>query len=99
VPAWRRLELPLCAGLEAGAMIAEGRGLRETSTKQSPWLAVSFGPRLAWAPVSAIALVVGVDGLVAVFRPRFSIQDFDADLARASQGTFRAFAGVELRFP
>src|SRR5699024_1986952 len=52
----KRLEIPLCAGLELGAMHGAGHGLALTSTDRRPWLAALADARLLWAPRPRLAL-------------------------------------------
>jgi len=97
VPAWRTLEFPLCAAIEAGAL--QGRGVGETvdpSSAHRPWVAVAFGPALAWLPIPRLAVVVGIDAVMPVWRARFLIGD--EQVHRPQPIGVRAGLGLEFRF-
>lgn len=102
VPRVRRLELPLCAGLEAGAMRGEGRGSGVVSRpSRAPWVAAHAGSGLV-VPLGAFtALRLSVDALVALAQPAFDLRIADArvELYRAPPAGVRAAAGFELRWP
>jgi hypothetical protein len=98
VPGTRSLELPLCAGMEAGAL--RGRGTRETvdpEVAREPWIAALAGIALAWIPATQAALVLGVDAMVPLRRSGFTIGD--AVLYEVTPVGVRGSLGVELRFP
>lgn len=65
------LEIPLCAGVEAGQAIAHGYGYAGR-TERVPWVAALVGPALAWAPRRWIALWLGVELGVPVIGGRFA---------------------------
>lgn len=76
VPALRGgvLGLPLCAGLQLGAMHGkgEGAGLAVQQSARSLWAALRVGPALRWRPRDGrVALWLGVDAVVALTRPLF----------------------------
>lgn len=51
----------------------------------------------AWAPHRRVALQLGVDAIVPLWRPRFVLGDA-IDLATVGRAAVRAWLGVELRF-
>lgn len=76
VPALRRapIVLPLCAGLQVGAMYGrgEGSGLKEKLPARSLWLATRVGGALRWRPRDGrVGLWLGLDAIVAITRPSF----------------------------
>lgn len=69
-----RLAVPICAGLQLGAMRGEGEGagLEVRQTARSLWAALRVGPALRWRPRGGrVGLWVGVDAIVALTRPAF----------------------------
>jgi hypothetical protein len=98
-PRWRTLELPVCLGLDAGAMRGQGRGaLAQVDAAVRPWLALRLGPALAWSPVPALALWLGVDVTASLLRPRFTIDDL-GPIHTVGVLSGRVFFAVEARFP
>ena len=93
-----RLELPLCGGLEAGAMRARGVGdTPNPRTATTPWLALSAGLGLRYAPLSRLALALDLDLLAPLLRGGFTIGD--VLVQRYTPAGVRALAGLELRLP
>jgi hypothetical protein len=93
-----RIELPVCAGIEAG--VVRGRGL-DTSpnprTATLPWAAADLGPALLWVPNRLVALGVEVDLVVALLRGGFTV---GGEIAQSFPPVgARALAHVEVRFP
>lgn len=70
---WAQLELPLCAGIELGAMRGQGVGISDPDTARIFWSAAWLGPRLAWVPVRRLALVARLDLVVPLARYRFDV--------------------------
>src|SRR5678809_648444 len=58
VPTRGRIEVPLCAAIEAGQLVGQGKGATSNPhTKGRPWLAAVIGPALAVAIVPRLAIV------------------------------------------
>jgi hypothetical protein len=92
-----RIELPHCAGFEAGVL--RGRGVGTTpdpDTATQPWLGVQLGPGLRYVPNRWIALGVEVDLVAGLLRGGFTLGDRIAQ-SQAPIGV-RALAGLEIRF-
>ncbi len=80
-----RLEIPLCGGVEAGAMRGDGRRAPEARTGHGPWVAAVLGPglRIPWgerfalygrldlvaAPIRAGFQIRGLGGTELIFEP------------------------------
>jgi hypothetical protein len=93
-----QLELPICAGIEAGVL--RGRGVGSTpspDTATQPWAAVGLGPGVRYVANRWIALSLEVDLVAALLRGGFTIGGVVAQ-TQAPIGV-RALAGVEVRFP
>jgi hypothetical protein len=97
-PGGERVEVPLCAGFEAGAMWATGFGLAQSETAIVPWGAFILGTGLSVAVHRHVALRIDVDGVVPVNRVRFVVEDREAVYRPAPLGA-RAGAAIEVRFP
>lgn len=98
VPRWRRLEFPICGGLELGLLRAVARGVADPQPAADLWLALQLSPGLAWVPRRWLALTVAVDILVALRRPGFHVATLP-ELARAEPVGLRPMLGLEFRFP
>lgn len=97
-PRWRTLEVPVCAGAEIGSMRGDGIGLSVSRRARATWAAVTGGAALLWVPLRWIAVGGGVDGVVALTRPSFVIDDVGT-VHRPRPAGVRIHAGIEVRFP
>lgn len=99
-PVFRRgiVEIPICAGLELGAMYGRGVGLPLADDGRLLWAALHLMPALLLVPHRRVAVFFAVEGALALARPRFVIEDVGA-IYRASPGAVRGLLGVEARFP
>lgn len=95
----RRLELPLCAGFELGAMRGEGVGLPVRTRDRVAWFAFLLDGRLLWAPIPRLAFGGQLGLATPLLAARFRIAGLAGDLHRAAPIAFRAALTVELRFP
>lgn len=98
-PNVKRVEFPLCAGIEAGQLRARGYGLSVARKATAPWLAFPFGAMVMWAPVPRFAFGGGVDAWVAATRPTFEIEDLGGPVHTSQRAGVRIHASAELRFP
>lgn len=97
-----RLELPLCAGAELGAMRGRGQGAGVLSkTSRSLWAAAHAGPGLTWRLGPWAAVRLAVDVLVALRQPGFDLRigGERVELHRVPPVGGRAALGIELRWP
>ncbi|MFY0532497.1 hypothetical protein [Nannocystis pusilla] len=74
----RTIALELCAGLELGALLAEGAGLQMNDRSRGLWAAGLLAPGVRWQPLRWLSLGVEVEGLVAFTRRRYRASDADA---------------------
>lgn len=96
VPTRGRLEVPLCAGVEVGQLVGAGTGqTMARATRARPWIAAVGGPALAIAVVPRLAIVVGADLVVPLWRARFEIGT--QRIHRPQPIGVRGLVGVELR--
>lgn len=97
-----RLELPVCAGAELGAMRGRGQGPGVLSkTSRSLWAAAHAGPGLTWRLRSWVALRLSVDAIVMLRQPGFDVRvaGEPLELHRTPPVGGRATVGIELRWP
>lgn len=98
VPVVKIVEFPLCGGFEGGQMTS--RPLRETTLEGAARRAFglfAFGGGFGISPRPFIALLAGVDGIVALARPRF--ESASVLLHQPGRIGVRATIGLELRVP
>jgi len=93
-----RIEFPICAGLEFGAMYGRGVGYPIAYEGRQLWAALHLMPTLQVVVHRQVALFAGLEGFVALVRPRFEVAGAGA-LYRAPAGGVRGLLGVEVRFP
>src|SRR5688500_13336233 len=67
------VELPLCAGVELGAVIGEGTGVDEPERDRVLWASALLGPGLHIAVRRRIALVLDTTLAIPLGRPRFEL--------------------------
>jgi hypothetical protein len=97
-PLARRLEIPLCAGVRAGALHGSGVGRLQSSRELAPWVSATFGAGLWGWITPRFALALDVDGLVSITTPAFDTQPAGF-VVRAPPGGVRALFGPVVRLP
>lgn len=94
----RLLEVPLCAGLEAGRVRVRGVHLQDNPSERVPWVAVVLAPSLVVVPRRRLALWFAPELVVPASRTRFVVEDVGV-IHRANAAAGRFMVGVELRLP
>ncbi len=94
--AGRHVELPVCAGAELGLMRADAVGTPEPRRAHGAWAAARLAPALSWRVADWVGLWVGVEGFVALARPRFRFGEEEVFSPAPAGG--RVLAGVEMGF-
>lgn len=92
------IELPLCAGIEAGQV--RGRGLAPLPVTRSaslPWIAPNLAQGLWWAPIERLAIGVDLELNVSLTSGRFVVSDIEVE--RMAAIGLRGLAGIEVRLP
>src|SRR5690606_25800347 len=92
------IELPLCAGIEAGQV--RGRGLAPLAVTRRaalPWIASKLAQGLWWAPIEQLAIGVELELIVSLTRGRFVVSDIEVE--RIAAIGLRGLAGIEVRLP
>lgn len=69
----RRVEVPVCAGTELGAMVGRGVGIDEPRTERLLWAAAWLGPRVVGVLHPRVVLLGGVDLVVPLAHYRFEV--------------------------
>ena len=98
VPRWRRLEFPVCAGLELGLLRGVARGVASPRPAGDLWIAAGLGAGAVWRVLENFAVVVGLEVAIGLRRPGFHVETL-GELARSQAVGLRPTLGVELRFP
>lgn len=97
-PSLRRIELPVCGGLELGGVVGRGFGDGIASQRQVElWLGVPVGLGVAWAPLRWLAIGGRIEAVIGLRRPGFHL-DGVGEVYRAGAVGARATFGVEVRF-
>jgi hypothetical protein len=98
VPVVSIVEFPVCAGFEGGQMTARPLGnVTDNRDDRRGFGLFSFGGGFGISPRPFIALLAGVDGIVALSRPRFDVAGML--LHQPGRIGVRATVGLELRVP
>jgi hypothetical protein len=92
------LEVPLCAGVEAGQAHGSGFGFPDARQARVSWAALVVAAAVAWAPRRWFALWLGAELGVPLFRGSFGIGGLGV-VHRVGAVSPRAALGIELRFP
>ena len=97
VPAFGAVELPICLGLELGAMRGTGFGTRERFSSDQLFGAIVLGPALRWPFGRGIFAWLGTDAMLAFARPSYHMRNLPR-LYRPDAAAARALAGIEAEF-
>ncbi len=98
VARWRRLEFPVCAGIELGLLHGVARGVATPRPARDLWIAAQLSAAAAWPIIKNLALVLGLEVSIGLRRPGFHVEPL-GELARSQAIGLRPTLGVELRFP
>jgi hypothetical protein len=98
VPSVRRLDVPLCTGLELGVVAGRGVGVSNPRTGRGLWAAALADLGVTFMPWRWIGFGVRAGLVVPITRPTFAFDDV-GEVHRAAPAGFQGLAGIELRFP
>lgn len=93
-----RVEVPLCAALEAGGSRGTGFGVAGDRGARDPWLAFAAGPAVLVSLSRAVALILRVEAAVPLIRSRYIYGD-EATLFETAPVAVRGGLGLEFRIP
>lgn len=98
-----RVRVPLCAGVDGGAVLARGHGagLSIGGTARAPWAAVIVQPGVALRVAPWFSVWLAFEGAISLYRPRFRFEGMAAGEDLFVVGPFapRGFVGIELHAP
>jgi hypothetical protein len=97
-PRRRRLEFPVCGGVELGAMRGRSFGATRNSDATSLFVAIPVDAGIIVSPVPRVGIVVLAEVAPTVRRPSFHLRDRERLFVAGPVGA-RAVIGVEVRFP
>jgi hypothetical protein len=97
-PLAMKLEIPLCAGMRAGALHGRGAGPIESHSELSPWITATAGVGVWGWIAPRFALALDVDGFVSITQPAFDLQP-SGFTVRAPAGGVRAVLGPVVKLP
>lgn len=98
VPHPGKIELPLCAGVEAGQLRAEGLpSLAVVEQAAIPHVALRLTPGIAWAPIERLAIGFDLELTAALTRGEFVVDT--TVVQRVTPVGVRGLLGLELRLP
>ncbi|MCY0987625.1 hypothetical protein OV203_10850 [Nannocystis sp. ILAH1] len=89
------VELPLCAGVELGALVVRGSGFTGARTVRTLWAAVEVQPGAVWRFSRRTALWGSVALVVPLTRDSFAVEPLP-ELIRTGVVGFRAAVGLEV---
>ena len=100
VPGTGRIEVPLCAGVEGGAIVGRGRGegLSYAASGARPWMAAVARVGFHFSITSRLWLVVDAHGDAVALRPAFHVEGVGR-VHLASRVAGRAVLGFGVRLP
>lgn len=101
-PVVGRIDVPVCTGIEIGALVGRGDGRAQTSTtSRQRFAAIPLQAGIGWAVRPRLALRADLRAAVAVDRPGFHVDTPGGtlELFRMGAGSVAASVGIELRLP
>lgn len=89
------VELPLCAGLELGALVVRGVGFAGAQTVRTLWAAAELQPGVAWRFTRRLALWAALGLVVPITRESFAVDPLP-ELFGIGPAGLRAAVGLEV---
>jgi hypothetical protein len=93
-----RVRFPLCAGIDAGGVLARADGdeLRNASPATEPWAGVVLAPGVRVAVAPRVSLGVALEGVISLYMPRFAVIGLEGDLYQMGGGGLRGVFYVQI---
>lgn len=94
---WDRVRIPLCGGVDAGAMLGRGTGrdLAPPRSARGPWVGAVLEPGVTVGVTSRVSLWLALEGVVSLYRPRFAVEGV-SQAWTAGAGALRGLFGVQV---
>lgn len=94
---WDRVRIPLCAGVDAGAVLGRGIGhdLVTPRSAREPWAGAVLEPGVTVGVTSRVSLWLALEGVVSLYRPRFAVEGAP-EAWTAGAGAVRGLFGVQV---
>lgn len=94
---WGRVRIPLCAGVDAGAVLGRGTGrdLANPRSARGPWLGAVLEPGVTVGVTSRVSLWLALEGVVSLYRPKFAVEGA-AWAWTAGAGAVQGLFGVQV---
>ncbi len=101
-PGWTgpraRVTIAGCLGGEAGAIRAVAVGVADPSPRWAPWAALSLGPALRVRLAGPVGVRLGVEGVLALARPTFTLGAGGEQLFQVTPAGLRITLAIDLQF-
>ncbi len=96
VPVEKRLEFPLCGGIEAGSLLAIVDGFRLLHGPGQPWVSVQVSGGMTFRATEHVALTAVAETWAALLRAHH--RALAGDVAKSGRVGIRGLFGIEFRF-
>ena len=98
VPGRSKLELPVCAGVEAGQVRGQGLETLPTVDRAAfPYVALRLAPGITWVPIERLAIGFDLELAAPLTRGEFVVDAIVVQ--RVVPVTVRGMLGIEIRLP
>ncbi len=94
----RRVRFGGCLGPELGAVTGLAHNVDVPGRHTALWVAATAGPVLRWIATERLQLHLGIDGVLALRRPGFALQDDTSARITTQRGGVRAVLGLAMGF-
>jgi hypothetical protein len=91
-----RFEFPICLGVETGAVLGRIDGARFLHGPNLPWVGVSLGSMIIFAPIPQLAIVLGIEPWVSALTARH--RAITGTVHETGRVGIRGSLGLEVRF-
>lgn len=91
------VRVPLCAGIDGGAVLGRGTGDALTSSRSAvaPWAGVVLQPGVDIAVARRVSLWAALEGVISLYRPSFSVEGTEG-VWTAGAGGLRGLLGIQI---
>lgn len=91
------LRVPLCAGVDGGAVLGRGTGdaLTTSLSASAPWAGVVLQPGVELAVARRVSLWAALEGVISLYRPAFAVEGIEGSWTMGAGG-LRGLVGIEI---